>query len=129
MRIAKEINWFLSFADSDEQLLYYVDRPYYNFKFNEVKKNNKTILSPSPPIWRPILIEMPTRPLASTHRWISNNGKSNFWISAYGLDGNLIEKWFIQGGRVYSKFVKMGRTVDINVISIVSKYDWARKEK
>lgn len=124
-------NWYLTLAGcKDKQLLYSLERPTYSFPVVENKRAGKTVLIPNKKaVWKPIVIELPTRLMPETERWISQRNKINITATQVDLGGRVLEEWQICGAEIVNVITKRGRTIDIPVKFMVLRLEWARKVK
>jgi len=145
----KQLTWLLSFEQpqtegsktesqsSDIQLLYFFERPTFVFRYEETKRVPKTIRERASPssimltrpdgqVWRPISIEIPTRPMKFMSSWLEY-GRKDLNIICYLPDGKLFEEWSIKKASVVSKYVMMGRRISVKVWDLSINYEWAGK--
>jgi hypothetical protein len=118
-------------SSSERQLLYYSDRPRYNFPKVTEKRSGKALLRkvflpPKEPVWVPLAIEFPTRVLASTKQWLREESKRDILIYHANSDDRVLEQWQIKGATPLTQQMQRSRIIDDQVLIVIFRYDWAR---
>jgi hypothetical protein len=131
MTLTKSLNWYIIIGSStDKQLAYFIERPKYSFPKIIEKRGSKVILLPNKnPVWSPIALEVPIKTLISTNTWLEEKSKRDLLMCCVDQDGHLIEEWQVKGVTIIGQMKKRSRCMDAEVLSIMLKYEWARRSK
>lgn len=126
--LEKPLHWCMKLFDMEEvQAVYHFERPTYKFISKETREGNKTVLDAKPdPIWNPIAIEIPTRPLPKIQEWIDFSTLKDIEVMCIDTDGNVLEKWILKEVTIRNKRVARGRKIN-KVINLLVDYSWAQK--
>lgn len=111
------MNWYLS-INNDKQILYNIERPAFHFA-----DKAKT------PVWTTIHIEIPTRPLDNTLKWMNEKYPINSSMVQINDNNQIIEQWFLEGATVDSYQIRRSKVLNCEIIVLVIKYRSARKVK
>lgn len=96
----------------ERQIVYSFDQPRFEFKEKL-------------PIWFPIVIEIPTRPMPFAARWINNKEIRDIRIVTVSADNDILDCWNIKQAEVMSWISTLSRVSNATVLRLIAKYNWA----
>lgn len=133
MNLKPDSAWYLD-RGGQRQVLYYSDWPSFKTKYEEkVVRNigkNKTVLKPAKTVWNPICVEMPTRLTPVMNVWMENpDDECDVIIIGQSINSRIVQEWRITGAKIIKVEKRLGRVVNINILSFVFGYSWAGRIK
>jgi hypothetical protein len=111
------MNWYLV-LNNDKQILYNAERPTFHFA-----DKAKT------PVWAVLHLEIPTRPLDNTLKWMNEKYPVNSSLVQFNDDNQIIEHWFLESAVVDYYHIRRSKVLNCEIIVLVIKYRSARKVK
>jgi len=120
--MVKETIWYLD-VDNEHQLLYYSDKPSFHYS---CKKDGKTVYLKNP-IWSPIRVEFPTRPLSKFYNWIKDPCPKGICLTYNVLD-KVVEKYLIEDVVPSNLASSISLIMNDYVFSVVLSYKYSRRE-
>jgi len=117
------MSWFVQIGDH-QQILYHADRPTYAFSTG--KGNDKNWRKE--PVWNPITIEVPTRPIREFEIWMKNPVHINMnLLFLHDYSKKILENFFLESVFLKHLCEKRSVFVAINVYSIILIYKHSMK--
>jgi len=115
------MSFYIKIGDH-RQILYYADRPIYSFSVGTgVDKSWR-----KNPVWSPITIEVPTRPIREFELWIKNPVKIDMNLLLVHDSGKrVLEDHFLEGVTMSHFCEKRAIYASVNVYSIILVYKHA----
>ena len=111
------------YLDDQGQLLYYAERPSYSF--SRTSNKGKKIFQKDP-IWWPIQIEFPTRPIVVFEKWIITPTAKNVLLT-YSLSKRVVEKYSLEGATIDHVISKQSRVLGVPVLIGTIRYKFSHR--
>ena len=119
------MSWFIQIGDN-RQILYHADRPNYSFSIGkgEDKSWRKC------PIWHPITIEVPTRPIKEFEIWMNNPVHINMnLLFVHDIEKTVLENFFLESVFLKHLCKKKSVYVSVDVYAIILVYKHAMNKR
>ena len=113
MSIRPKSSWFMTIDKSDEkQILYYAEKPRGKYKEGEKE-----------PSFLPLIIELPTRIMESTEKWILLEDEHTLKFEHVNLYDDRLIDWFVLRDAVNADYiVRRSKVVNNHIIGVTLKF-------
>ena len=114
LTLKPQIVWYLTIGDSKErQFLYYAERPAGFF-----------VEGKAVPTYNKITIEMPTRLMESTQKWLDSKDKTNMRLDWYDqIEGKVVESWTLKNVKKIAHFESRSKVMDQRVMKLIISHE------